>query len=276
MPNVGHFTVAFLWFCIAANTVYSGVSDCDLKKSDQLSRQGRNSNALEALAGCGDDPVAMKTKGLIYHDLYAPDSTVFYLKKAFEKGLHDDGLLTALAEAFLWKKDFRSAKDVMESVKDKGSASFLKVTARKHEILGEFGDAVKAYDQAIALEKLPYGTMERKAIILSWMKKFPESIAQFDAILNVKVVSRPLKIRCMIRKAEVQSWQNQFDLALAGLNKALVMDKQNIDARLVKAKVLEWKGDFKSAKPIYVEILKMQPTNDQAKLRLEKLAWVEE
>lgn len=265
--------IFFAW--TAVSLAYSAALKCDLKRSESLWHAGRYPAALEAVQGCGENPQAQKIIGQIYHEQYAPDSAILYLKRAFDKGIHDDALLTALAEAFLWKKNFRNATEIMDAVKEKGSADYLKVIARKHEILGEFDQAVKAYDQAIALEKLPYGTMERKAIIFSWMKKFPESIALFDEILKVKIVSRPLKVRCMVRKAEVQSWQNQFDLALTGLDKALVLDSKNIDARLVKGRILEWKGDYAQARSIYQEIRKLEPGNDQVKLRLEKLAWAE-
>jgi tetratricopeptide (TPR) repeat protein len=248
---------------------------CPPGKAAQLLKQGLHEKALAALKGCPADPATHKARGIAFHGLYQPDSAIHSLRLAHEGGLKDDEVLLPLAEALLWKKDFRAASEVADAVKAKEGAGYLKVMARKHEILGELDQAVAHYDKAIALEKLPYGTLERKAMVLSWMKKFDESIAIYDGILKEKVVSQGLKVRCLIRKAEVMSWKNEFDPALAELDKALAKDRKNLEARLVKGRILEWKGEYKPAKALYAEILALAPDNEQAKLRLEKLSWVQ-
>ncbi|MDB5103344.1 MAG: hypothetical protein JWP91_1033 [Fibrobacteres bacterium] len=256
-------------------TAQAASGACPIDKAVSLNRQGRYDAALTALKGCPAEAPAEKAKGIAFHGLYEPDSAIAHLKSAFDQGVKDDAVLLPLAEAFLWKKDFRNAAMIMDGTKDKAGAEYLKVVARKHEILGDLQLAVEQYDKAIALEKLPYGTMERKAIVLSWMKKYDESLALFDAIIKEKVVSRPLKVRCMIRKAEVASWKGQFDPALAQLDKALAIEKGNLEARMVKARILEWKGEYKPAKAVYKEILVLSPGNEQAKLKLDKLSWAE-
>jgi tetratricopeptide (TPR) repeat protein len=248
---------------------------CLTKNSLRLSQQGKFPAALAAVKGCGEGPATAKARGIAYYGLYQADSAIVYLKKAWEGGEQEDAVGLPLSEVLLWKKDFRSAAELMEKVKDKEGPAYLKVLARKHEILGEFPEAVKLYDRVIAREKLPYGSMERKAIVLSWMKKYDESIGQFEAIIRVKVVSRPLKVRCMVRKAEVISWKGEFGPALAEADKALALDGKNVEARLVKGRILEWQGEYKPAQTLYREILKWEPDNNQAKLRLEKLSWIE-
>ena len=248
---------------------------CQIAKAEKAIAKGDHEAALKALGGCAAEPRAEKARGIAWHGRYKPDSAIAHLKQAMEQGLKEDAVLLPLAEALLWKKDFRSAAQVMEGVKDRESAAYHKVVARKHEILGDLQLAVDNYDKAIALEKLPYGTMERKAIVLSWMKQFDASIALFDAIVKEKVVSGPLKVRCMVRKAEVISWKGDLDGAIAQADKAIALDKKDVEARLVKGRTLEWKGDYKSAKAVYKEILDMAPGHEQAKLKLEKLSWVE-
>lgn len=248
---------------------------CKVDRAEKLVLQGRYEAALEALKPCPSEPRTKRAKGMAFHGLFQPDSAIANLKGAFESGLKDDGVLLPLSESFLWKKDFRNAAMIMEGIKDKQSANYFKVVARKHEILGELPLAVEFYDKAIALEKLPYGTMERKAIVLSWMKKFDESLALFDSIIKVKIVSKPLKVRCLVREGEVLSWKGEFDPAIAKLQKALALDKGNLDARFVKGRILEWKGEYKPAKAVYQEILGLSPGHEQAKLKLEKLSWVE-
>lgn len=253
----------------------SVAASCPLDRADKLARQGRFEAALEALKSCPSEPKVHRIRGIGYHGLFKSDSAIAQLKAAFEAGLKDDGVRLPLAEAFLWKKDFRNAALVMDGIKNRTSADYFKLVARKHEILGDMEEAVKLYDKAIALEKLPYGTLERKAIVLSWMKRFDESIAVFDAILKVKVVSRPLKVRCLVRKAEVMSWKGELDPALAQLQRALALDKGNLEARFVKGRILEWKGDYQAAKAVYKDVLSLSPGQEQAKLKLDKLSWVE-
>lgn len=248
---------------------------CKVDKAERLILQGRYDASLEALRTCSIEPRTQRARGMAFHGLFQPDSAIANLKGAFEGGLKDDGVLLPLSESFLWKKDFRNAALIMDGIKDKEGANYFKVVARKHEILGDLPLAVEFYDKAIALEKLPYGTMERKAIVLSWMKKFDESLALFDSIIKVKIVSKPLKVRCLVRQGEVLSWKSEFDPALAKLQKALALDKGNLDARFVKGRVLEWKGEYKPAKAVYEEVLALSPGHEQAKLKLEKLSWVE-
>lgn len=278
IPGFSNFRFSGL-LLLAALCLFSPVeasaSPCDTGKVFKLLRQEKYVVALETLQPCGEDLHAAKARGIAFHGLFKADSSLANLKRAFDGGLRDDAVLVRLAETFLWKKDFRNAGIIMDQVKDKLAPAYLKVLGRKHEILGEFPEAIKLYDQVMAKEKLPYGTMERKAIVLSWMKEYDRSIEQFEAIIRDKAPSRPLKIRCLIRKAEVLSWKAQFDPGLAQLDKALAMDPKNVDARLVKGRILEWKGEYKPAQAVYREILGLEPANDQAKLRLEKLSWAE-
>ena len=248
---------------------------CDPTRSESLSEQGRYEAALEAVKSCGTDAHASLAKGLAFHGLYRPDSALFHLKRAFDQGLRGDGVRVPLAEALLWKRDFRNAADLLSGVQDKNAPSYLKVLAHQHEILGEFPEAVAVYDRLIAMEKLPYGSMERKGIVLSWMKRFDEAIAQFDAVIRSARASAPLKIRCRIRKAEVLSWKGRLDDAQAELDRVLASDSRNVEARMVKGKILEWKEKYALAAAEYRKILEVDPSNAQATLRLERVSWAD-
>jgi tetratricopeptide (TPR) repeat protein len=271
---LNHHSLCRSVFSILAGAVLIQAA-CPSDKAAKSLKQGQYEKALASLEACPADPTTHKARGIAHHGLFHPDSAIHYLRLAHDAGLKEDEVLLPLAEALLWKKDFRAATQVADAVRGKEGAGYFKVMARKHEILGELDQAVAHYDKAIALEKLPYGTQERKAMVLSWMKKFDESIKLYDAIIAEKVVSQGLKVRCLIRKAEVLSWKNEFAPALAELEKALAKDRKNLEARLVKGRILEWKGEYKAAKALYGEILALSPDNEQAKLRLERLSWVE-
>ena len=213
-------------------------------------------------------------KGIIYHAQYNADSALVYLEKAYRSNVRTDDVLIKLAQAMLWKKNFKNSKPILAEVQDKTSVDYLKTVANRYEVLGDFKQAVKLYDAVIPLEELPYGTMEKKAILLSWMKKFDESIELLDYIINTKIVSEPLRIRALIHKATVISWKKDFNTPMTILDDVLVRDPKNAQARFVKAEIFEWHGKYKDAKDIYKDVLLIDPENVEAKWKLEKLLWV--
>jgi tetratricopeptide (TPR) repeat protein len=248
------------------------------KPNDYLNNLIKNDKFNEALSYLEKSDLSpleyYRYKGVIYHGLYNPDSTVFYLDLAYRNNAQDDEVLIKFSQALLWKKNFKDASPILNQVKDKTSIDYQKVVANRYELLGEFDKSLELYNQVIQREELPYGSMEKKAILLSWMKKFNESIDLFDQIINTKIVSEPLRIRSLIKKAEVISWKKEFDQALNILDDVIKRDGKNSRARFVKAQIFEWQGKFKEAKNIYKDILLIEQDNVEAKWRLEKLMWV--
>ena len=173
-------------------------------------------------------------KGIIYHGMYKPDSAIYYLKKSYKANIRTDEVLIKLSHALLWKKKVKETDRLLSKVKDKNALEFMKVLAYKHEVMGELKKALSIYDDIIKREKLPYGTMERKAIVLSWDKQYDASIKLLDKIIDTKIVSKPLRVRCLIHKAKVQSWKLKFNDALESLNAALKTDPKNSTAKSMK------------------------------------------
>lgn len=245
---------------------------CDEAAARKLLQQEKPEAAAQKVVDCKEgSPV----KGLVHHALYEGDQAILHLKKAFDAGNREDDVLLALADALLWKKDFRTSLRVMQEVKDTTSVGWLKVNARKHEFLGEFDRALALYEKVIPREKLPYGSMERKALLLSWNKDFDASIAEYTRILDSKVASEGQKLRCRIQRAEVMAWNKEFEKALVELDKVLSQQPGNAEAGLVKGRILEWSGRYSEAKKTYQEILNRNPGHEQAKLRLEKVGWAD-
>lgn len=213
-------------------------------------------------------------KGIIYHAKYNADSAVVYLQEAYRSDIRTDEVKIKLAQALLWKKNFKDSKPLLDQVQDKSSLDYLKTKALLFEILNNFNKALELYNNVIAREELPYGTMEKKAILLSWMKKFDESIDLLDDIIKTEIVSEPLRIRSLIHKARVISWKKDFEKAIDILNLVLKRDPKNTRARIVKAEILEWQGKYKDAKDLYKDVLVIDPEHDEAKWKLGKLLWV--
>lgn len=240
-----------------------------------LIKKGEFSEALTLMDKSTFEPsIADKYKGQIYYGLYNPDSAIYYLEKTYRNGIQDDATIIAFSQALLWKKNFKDASSLLKQVQDKSDLDYLKVRANQHELLGELKDALKIYEKVIPAEELPYGTMERKAILLSWMKKFDASIALFDKIIDTEIVSEPLRVRCLVKKAEVIAWKKDFDTSIEILDAVVEEHPKNTAARFVKAQIFEWLGKYKDAKNLYKDILLVDKENVEAKWKLEKLLWV--
>lgn len=215
-----------------------------------------------------------RNKGIYFHAKYEADSAIFYLKMVFDKNIRDDEVLTKLAEALMWTRNFRDGEFILEMVENKNTLDYQKARAVYYELKGDFYKALQLYSEVIKSEQSPYGTMGRKAHVLSWIRRFDEAIKFFDKIIAADIVGQPLKIGAMVSKARVLSWQRDFGQAQQILVNVIKTDTQNIEARFVKGQILEWQGEYKIAKDIYRDIVQIEPNNREAKVRLENLLWV--
>jgi tetratricopeptide (TPR) repeat protein len=131
------------------------------------------------------------------------------------------------------------------------------------------------YERAIPQLPQPWGALERKAQVLSWLKRFDESAATYQKVVASKEASIELRRRCRVRLAELRAWQKDFDGALAQLAKLLEEEPRLVEALLLRGQILEWKGEFAGAKQTYSRILAIDSTQAEARLRLNKLLWVQ-
>lgn len=211
--------------------------------------------------------------GLVHHGLYQADSVLAVLGPLHRAARADDRAVLALAEAFLWKKDYRNAQALLDAYPRKEDLGYLRVLATQMELVNRHQEALALWDRIIAADPKPWGAMERKAIVLSWRKRFDESIALFAKVAGSAAASGPLRLRCRVRKAEVVAWNGDLDGSLRVLDSILVEHPRHLDASLQKGQVLEWKGRYPEAKAVYSAILQKRPDHATARLRLEKLGW---
>jgi tetratricopeptide (TPR) repeat protein len=116
--------------------------------------------------------------------------------------------------------------------------------------------------------------MERKAQVLSWVKRFDESATLYARIVSAKAASLGLRRRCRVRLAELSAWRKDLDGALAQLASILKEDPRLVDAMLLEGQILEWKGQYPEAKQVYSRVLAVDAGQAEARLRLNKLLWV--
>jgi tetratricopeptide (TPR) repeat protein len=235
--------------------------------------RGDFAKALAEAEPCKGSAAYARLKGQAFHGLYDADSAIHYLRIDLARG-KDDAVLVALAEALVWKKETREAGRLLDKVRDRKTPSYFKAMASLHEARGKFAKAVEMYDQAIAAEKDPAATELRKAMALSWQRKFEASIALYTALLEREAAPPGFKTRCRVLRAQVIAWKGDLDRAAAELLEVLGREPKHFEARLQLGEIREWQGRFKEAKDQYRDVLLSDPENAAAKRRLAGLLWV--
>jgi tetratricopeptide (TPR) repeat protein len=219
-------------------------------------------------------PADPRLLGLVHHALYRPDSTLAVLGPLHRAGSADSRVVFALAEAFLWKKDYRNAQALLDAWPGKDDLGYLRVLATQMELVNRHGEALAIWDEVIGRDPRPWGAMERKAIVLSWTKRFDESQALFAKVASSNAASAPLRLRCQVRRAEVMAWSKDLEGALKELRGVLASHPDHVEASLLRGQILEWLGRYPEAKATYTAVLQKRPDLASARLRLEKLGWV--
>jgi tetratricopeptide (TPR) repeat protein len=219
-------------------------------------------------------PDEQRYRGLFHHGLAQPDPTLEALVPIYRARPTDDVVAVAVAEASLWKKDLKTAVTVTSQLQAPDAPEALRVRGMILEQAGRLPEALGLYDRAIPKLALPWGTMERKAQVLSWLKRFPEAGGLYRQVVASPQASAGLRLRCRVRLAELTAWQRDLDGALDQLNKLLTEEPKLTDALLLQGQVLEWKGDFAGAKRAYSRALAVDAGASEARLHLDKLLWV--
>jgi tetratricopeptide (TPR) repeat protein len=262
--------IALLVALLSAAPVAKATTPLESFWQEQKYREG-----LEWLHRFGHGaPEEARYAGLFHYGLAQPDPTLQALVPVYRAHPDDDVVALAVAEASLWKKDYKTATTVVAQLRAPDAPDALRVRGLLFEQAGRFPEALALYEKAIPRLPLPYGTMERKAQVLSWMKRFDEAAAAYGQVIDSKQASLGLRRRCRVRLAELTAWRKDFDGALAQLKALLAEEPKQTDALLLQGQILEWKGDFGGAKRSYSRVLAVDPRSAEARLRLDKLLWV--
>lgn len=224
--------------------------------------------------GWGDNRDTSRRQGFQYYSDWNADSTLFYLLPIYRAHPEEDSVAIAVAEASLWKKDFRTATQVITNLRNSEKPEALRVKGLLFEQAGRLDEALQLYDKAIPGLLKPWGTMERKAQVLAWLGRIPEAKAQAEKILKAKEPSKGLRIRCLLDLALWTAWEKDLSGSVLLINQALALDGKSIEALLQLGQVYEWQGDFSQAKKTYGRVLNINDRHAEARLRLDKLQWV--
>jgi tetratricopeptide (TPR) repeat protein len=235
----------------------------------------KHKEGIEWLRSFGQETAeAKRYRGLFHHGLAQPEETLRHLLPVYRARPTDDVVALAVAEASLWKKDYRTAVTVIGQLQSPDAPEALRVRAMVLEQAGRLKEALDLYERAIPKLALPWGAMERKAQVLSWLKRFDEAAATYGKVAASQNASLELRRRCRVRMAELTAWKKDFDGALAQLEKLLAETPRSTDALLLKGQIHEWQGEFAAAKQAYSRVLEIDAAQGEARLRLNKLLWV--
>ena len=241
-----------------------------------LLEQGKYAEGLQWLRSFGKGTAEEnRYRGLFHHGLGQSDAALKHLVPAYRARPEDDVVALAVAEASLWKKDPKTASAVLEKLQQRDAPQAMRVRGLLLEQAGRLTEALALYERAIPALRQPWGTMERKAQVLSWLKRFDEASATYAKVAASSQASIELRRRCRVRMAELAAWKKDFDGALSQLARLLAEEPRLTDALLLRGQILEWKGQFGEAKRTYSRILAVDAEHREARLRLDKLLWVE-
>jgi tetratricopeptide (TPR) repeat protein len=244
---------------------------------DEVQAELRNfdyERALSDVESCRLAPEYPRLKGLAFHGLYKTDSASHYLRLAMRRGLDDDLVLISLAETELWRKRFRQAAPLLDKVVDKSSPAYLRVLALRHEQQEDFPEALALYNRALEAEPNSPATRFRKAVLLSWMRRLDESIALFTELIADERTPESFRLRCRVHRAEVMAWNKLRQPAEMELREVIRLDPKNVQAYLKLGLLLEWRSSYKEAKDAYKDALLIEPENREAREKLKSLMWV--
>jgi tetratricopeptide (TPR) repeat protein len=271
---------SLLWALSTAPVLHSGVSAAESPPSIEqrlqaFYEQGKFKEGLDWLKSFGQNtPSERRYRGLFHHGLAQPGPALEHLMPAYRADPKDDLVALALAEASLWKKDYKTALAVVGHLQAPESADALRVRGMIFEQAGRLPDALALYERAIPKLKQPWGTLERKGQVLSWLKRFDDARSTYQKVVESSAASTGIRRRCRVHIAELTAWQKDFTGALAQLGELLKEEPRQVEALLLQGQILEWSGRYPEAKQAYSRILAIDPNHRESRLRLDKLLWV--
>jgi tetratricopeptide (TPR) repeat protein len=135
---------------------------------------------------------------------------------------------------------------------------------------GEHDRALALYNEVLALEPDNVHALFRSAQILSWTRRFNESIERYETLLRLQ----PDHADAMHERAKVLSWAQRFEEAEAAFRSLLQRNPSHREAQLGLARVLSWSGQQTAARIEYERVLEQNATDLDATVGVaQTFAW---
>ena len=139
------------------------------------------------------------------------------------------------------------------------------------EVAQQLGRAETWYGTYLA--RRPRDTTARIALarVLSWEKKYPEAIAEFNAALAVNPRSTPARVGL----AQVLAWKGDLAESIRRYDEILREQPANLDAQRGKAFALLWSGNWEQARPLFQTVLRRRPNDQEVRQAIAEVARLE-
>jgi tetratricopeptide (TPR) repeat protein len=174
------------------------------------------------------------------------------------------------AEVNFWSGNYKVARElyISSSASAKLAAKSLYQAGYMSLILKDFGVATEYFKKSLEHDDKNLETRIRLAEVLSYDKRFTESIDQYNLVLAIE----PENLDALTGKADVLSWQNNFAKSVAVYDERLGISFDPKIARQ-KARVLGWWKKYDKSLDAYHDAWK-KSGDDNIKLEMDaKRAW---
>lgn len=233
-----------------ASTPSKPTGDRGAEALDQVTRLVEEGKVAEAQAlakgSHATGRISANLEGILYYAVGQADKALAPLMAVHSAEPTNVRVTLLLAEVTCWKKDAAEAQRLADSVPD-----------------SELSGKPRYWELAL-----------HKAKADQCLKRLEAAEAMFAKLRAASDVPERTKLTCDVEIARIASWKKDFPKALQLTGQILQAYPGNVEATLVKGKVLEWKADYKGARATYREALQVHPEDPQLRYALEQLSWV--
>lgn len=140
--------------------------------------------------------------------------------------------------------------------------------ARALKWAGENSEAINQYLYYLNLSPTDFAGRLELARLLGEQKDFTDAMGQYNYVLRFS----PSNVTARLGLAQILAWSGQLRPSLAEVEKILKSQPHNFDARVVKAYDLLWLGQFDEAKPIFLDLAKIDTRDQDVQAGLKEIA----
>ncbi|OGS07878.1 MAG: hypothetical protein A2270_02380 [Elusimicrobia bacterium RIFOXYA12_FULL_51_18] len=116
----------------------------------------------------------------------------------------------------------------------------------------------------------PQPITERAGFLIR-LGKYEEAAVQYRKAAGLFPGNDPMAAFCHIKTAQTYSKLNDIPKTILHYEKALEINKNDLNALMGLAAVTEARADFKAAGALYIRVLKAEPSNAKARERLDEI-----
>jgi len=164
----------------------------------------------------------------------------------------------------LWAATLAAVTTILFHATQQGEIGYWKA----HRLFSSTAYAAAADEYEKSLERQPgrLDVLKELARSYQWSKNYPKAIETYRQVL----AADPEDLDSKTRLAETLGWSGQYAESIA-LYREVVAKKNDTAAKLALSEVLLWNKDYAAAESSTRDVLKVEPTNPQARYLLGKI-----